>query len=508
MRKKLATIISCVMLLVLTACGSSQDGAVGSGQPAQENDQTDGVLRQLTLAYNTSDGIDPLYTTTDENKMLVPLCYEPLFELDNHYQPQPVLCESIEKTGTREYTITIRNDVTFHSGEKLTASDVVSSLNRARKNDNSVYAEQLSGISSVKSRDGDVVIRLYQDNAQLASLLTVPIDRELEDSDIPDGTGAFQLIDDGGSYHLQKNENWHGSSISYCDSIALVSVTDTTDAENQFSSGEVSLLMRDDPEKNSVQSARYVYNTAGTRLHFLGINCDTEPYDTAKVRKALSMLLDRESVISVCMSERADAAALPMQNAPEDAAAASYDQEEALKLLKSANIEDIDDDGMLELDNGQDFVIDIIYNQNYPTKGAVLEQYVQTLEKAGIQTNIQGLDYEDCQKKLRREAFELYYGELDMQTDFDISSLITSDGNRNFSGYYNKKLQRSLTAMRSAEDEAEYNDAVKAFAERFTDESPIIPIAFERNMVYAAAQMPDGFDPWPTNVFHGMENWK
>lgn len=507
MKKKICYLVSCAMLLVLTACGVAQD--TGSGQTAQQQNEQGGALKQLTLAYNTSDGIDPIYTTTDENKMLVPLCYEPLFELDNSYEPQPVLCKSIEKTGSREYTLTIRDDVTFHSGENLTAKDVVTSLNCARKNDNSIYAEQLSGISSVKTRDGNVVIRLYQDNAQLASLLTVPIYRELEDSDIPDGTGAFRLIDDGNdSYHLQKHAGWHGGSISYCDSIPLVSVTDTTDAENQFSSGEVSLLMRDDPEKNSVQSARYVYSTAGTRLHFLGINCDTEPYDRAKVRKALSLLLDRDSVIAACLADRADAAYLPMQGAPDDAEKASYNQDEALKLLKSADIEDTDDDGMLEIDGGQDFVVEIIYNAEYPTKGAVLEQYAQTLEKAGIQTTIKGLAYDDCRKKLRRENFQLYYGELDMQMDFDVSSLISSDGSRNFSGYYNKKMQRTLTALRSVEDESEYNDAVKAFAERFTDESPIIPIAFERNMIYSAAEMPEGFDLWPTNVFHGIENWK
>lgn len=55
---------------------------------------------------------------------------EPLFVMDENFQPQPMLAESYEvNPEMTEYTIKLRQDVLFHDGNPMKADDVVASMN-------------------------------------------------------------------------------------------------------------------------------------------------------------------------------------------------------------------------------------------------------------------------------------------------------------------------------------------------------------------------------------------
>ncbi|NDV00034.1 ABC transporter substrate-binding protein [Pseudoroseicyclus tamaricis] len=76
---------------------------------------------------------DPVVTTFGINWMTAAVVCEGLFAVDNSWTPQPMLAESFEYSddGTL-LTITLRDGLTFQSGEPLTSADVVASLERFR----------------------------------------------------------------------------------------------------------------------------------------------------------------------------------------------------------------------------------------------------------------------------------------------------------------------------------------------------------------------------------------
>lgn len=514
MKKKhaIAVWLTGVMILTgFTGCGKAEE-TTGSGE-----DTTTAVTQAadveavdaFALAYNEKDRLDPLSCSSAENQMFMPLCFESLFQSDHNFEPQKVLCDSMEQDNTRSYRLTIRPGVKFHSGQEMTVEDVVYSLNNARLREDSIYQDQLSCISSVKYNDNEIHIRLYtpKSEQELQALLDVPIFRKgSEEDEIPDGSGPYQIVQQNGSLSMIPFEQWRGGTVGYCSSIALKSVSDSSGAANLLSSGEISMLLQQDAENEPITGVKYTSSVPTTRLHYLGINCDWTPLDEEDVRTALSMLMDRETMVQTCFAGRADAASLPMVSIPENIEPPKYDKEAAQELLKDAGIYDRDSDGYLDLSNGRQFELEIIYNETYPTKGAVLEQYASTLNEAGIETTVTPLSFEDCQSKLRRETFQLYYGEYEMTPDFDLSSIISDSEERNFGNFYSSDMQDALDDLHEAHPD-QYEQSMKDYLECFMEETPILPIAFERNQIPSAAKLPEGFQPWPRNIFHGIETW-
>lgn len=510
---KLAAALAGLLLLVgLIGCDGSNNTDNGSGQSDDETavgQAADNVqaVDSFTLAYNETDGLDPLACTSPENQLIVQLCFESLFVLDSEFQPQKVLCDSLEQTDSRAYTLKIRSDIKFHSGQTVTPEDVVFSLNSARLREDSTYQDQLACISSVKYSGDEIYIALNRENSNLAALLDVPILRKDTDEDeCPDGSGPYQVVTSDGKKCLLPFEQWSGGKIGFCESISLLSVSDSAGAQNLLNSGELSLLMQTEAEQTPAQGGTHTASVPTTRLHYLGVNCDMEPFDDADVRTALSMLLDRESIVQTCFAGRADATSLPMVPAPKDVEIPDYNREKALELLEDANIYDRDDDGFLDVSRSRQFKVEIIYNEKYSTKGAVLQQYAETLTEVGILTEIKPLAFEECQRALRNESFQLYYGEYKMTADFDLSSLISVQGERNFSGYYDRDMEDAIEWLASYEQE-EKQDAQEEYAECFAEQTPIIPIAFERTLLSSTDALPEQFNPWPDQIFHGIETW-
>ena len=94
---------------LLTACGPKGDGSASSSGSGGSSVSSSGsvsdpepapVPASLTLAAYPSDSFHPVLGTNRSNLTLAPLLYEPLFQLDETFQPVPVLCSQADSTGT------------------------------------------------------------------------------------------------------------------------------------------------------------------------------------------------------------------------------------------------------------------------------------------------------------------------------------------------------------------------------------------------------------------------
>jgi ABC-type transport system substrate-binding protein len=90
------------------------------------------VLRMVPQANLTS--IDPIWTTANITRNHGFMVYDTLYGLDASLQPQPQMAagHQIEDDG-RSVTITLRDGLVFHDGQKVRAADAVASLRRWMK---------------------------------------------------------------------------------------------------------------------------------------------------------------------------------------------------------------------------------------------------------------------------------------------------------------------------------------------------------------------------------------
>ena len=142
----------CAALLATTGCGGS------------DAKQTEAAAAKDEMHIAVSANPPTLDTQISNSNIVGQIAYhifEPLFAMDENYEPQPVLAESYEVSEDGlEYTIKLREGVKFHNGNEMTADDVVASMNRWIEK--SPKANTLIGGSTFEKVDDYTVQRLLK----------------------------------------------------------------------------------------------------------------------------------------------------------------------------------------------------------------------------------------------------------------------------------------------------------------------------------------------------------
>lgn len=207
--------------LLLSGCGSS-----GSDSGTKEEDGNAAYKEEMHIAISANP---PSLDAQSVNSNIVGgigiHIYEPLFAMNENYEPTPVLAESYEESADgSEYTIKIREGVKFHNGDELNADDVVASMNRWLE----VSAKAktlLEGSVFEKVDDYNVKLTVNKAAADIIMILASPIQfaaiypAEVVESATADGieeyigTGPYKLGEWKQDQYvkLEKNEDYQAS---------------------------------------------------------------------------------------------------------------------------------------------------------------------------------------------------------------------------------------------------------------------------------------------------------
>lgn len=158
MKKVFRTIAAVgILTIALSGCGSKTASTSGSSSSSANNKPFVYVAQQVV------DSIDPAVGVDETELISVINMYDPLFypkRTNGSMDPVAHLAKSYQVSSDgKKYTVKLRNDVTFHSGNKLTANDVVYSMQRelALKRGNSWLWDGLFTDGSIKAVDDNTV---------------------------------------------------------------------------------------------------------------------------------------------------------------------------------------------------------------------------------------------------------------------------------------------------------------------------------------------------------------
>ena len=120
---------------LLLGCGGSDNGDGGAeegSEPAQVKLRSGGTLRIGATGGGAEDTIDAHKPTADTDIMRVWNLYESLaVRTPDFSKLEMLLAESIEPGSTpKEWTVRLKEGITFHDGKPVTADDVIFSLRR------------------------------------------------------------------------------------------------------------------------------------------------------------------------------------------------------------------------------------------------------------------------------------------------------------------------------------------------------------------------------------------
>lgn len=465
-----------VALLFLAACGGSEavegEGLEGDGGDATaaagDGEATGGtVVAALSAA---PDQLDPHLTTASPSFTINENVYETLVQTTPDFQFEPELATEWQTSDDQlTWTFTLRDGVTFHDGDDLTAADVVYSLNRVMDPDSgAANAFRLEAVESVEEVDDSTVeITLSQPapnllaNLSNGGLAIIP-DGGADDGEItePVGTGPFQFVEynEGSNLRAEAYPDWWGEG-PFVDGVEFRFISEATTALTSLQTGEVDwtenippqnvleILESPDLESDSVPSTDYWY---------IAFNFDREPFDNPQVREALTIGFDREAVRSAAQFEAAtvNQTAIPESSVWHfDYSPYSYDPERAQQLLDEA--------GATDLSFG------ILVSNEFPQTVQAAQVLESQWGELGVTTNIESVEFATWLDRNAASDFDAkllgWLGNVD-PNDFYFSQHVC-DGQNNTQNYCNEQVDQLLNDARTQTDTERrkelYDQAVK-----------------------------------------------
>lgn len=478
------------------------DDAFYLEETVTEEEETDfgpSLPLQFALPYSKDSTLDPITCATGMQQTVGSLLYEGLFELDETFASQPMLCASYTyeadvETQTFVYTLTLRHAY-FSDSTLLTPEDVVDTLVRAKSSQR--YGARLSDVVAVKALDGAVTITLSCDNAQFVSLLDIPIVKSGTDQDaFPVGTGAYQPSEDGQS--LVPNLNWwQGSGVPVA-SIALVDCANQDLMQYRFTTHEVQLIATDLISTQPLQASGNIsyYSANTTMLHYIGVNMDNAQLQRASVRQALSMGIDRSSLISAFLSGHGLSAQFPVSPV-----SALYPHNLDVSYSKAAYVNALGATG-IQANVAQEYTL--IVNAENSFKVAAASYIATSLSQGNVTVKVKPLSWEDYVLALETGDYDLYYGEVQLTADWDWTALLETDGSLNYGGYSSETMEAAMDAYLADPDE---EVAMEALCQVFQTETPIIPLCFKSTAVLAQSQVLEQSSHTQSNPFYNFSDW-
>lgn len=355
--KKRQSLVLVIGLLVVSMLVS----ACGSGA---KPDAAKKPVESKIIIAQSSDALflDPQQQDEGPTNSVNSNLYDALVRRNADLTIAPGLAEKWEQKNDLTWVFYLRKNVTFHNGDPLTADDVVFTVERFKQQ--KVAGSIVAMVASVKKIDSHTVelITKAPFAAFLANMTKVNIisknyvtkvgDKEFNMK--PVGTGPYKFKEWIKEDHITLeayDKYWGG--VAEIKTVIFRPISNEATRTAALLSGEVQLItdvpVRDADmiQKNNkvkligVPSIRLLYLTVDvTREKTPAIDLPKNPFTNPKVREALRMAIDYESIVKNIMNGRAYVAAQgnpkPILGYVEGLTAPKYDPEKAKQLLAEA----------------------------------------------------------------------------------------------------------------------------------------------------------------------------
>ena len=448
-----------------------------------------GVLREYVLDFPGTLRMEGPESNSALNYMIGPMVYESLLTIHpTTLDYIPVLATHWQVSADKAtYRFRINPNARWADGQPVTADDVVATWTfRMDKGLQDPSNQMTFGkfekpvaeskyIVSVKSTVLNWRNFLYFSGMSIFPahvLKTVDGAAYLKDYN-------FKLLPGSGAYKVEEADVQKGKSVSIrrrtdywaekyrrnvgvnnFDEIREIVVRDQKLAFEMFKKGDiddyyvnvsrewVEELNFDRVQRGLIQK-RKVFNDAPSGFGGLAFNTRKAPFDDIRLRKALTLLMNRDELIKklffneyVKLNSYYAGGIYENPNNPKN----EYDQQAALALLAEAGWKDRDAQGRL-VKNGQPLTLELLYgNKGNETWMTV---YQEDLRKVGIALNLRLVTPETLFKLVMDRNFgmvSMAWGALlfpNPETSFG-SSLADQDSNNNITGFKNARVDALL----------------------------------------------------------------
>jgi len=494
-----------VFVAAMMVAGMSAFAAGEAEEEAVAPDQ-DLVVALLSDAVS----LDPHGSNDSPSSNVRTQIYETLVYYDEDMVLQPGLAVDWEAVGDTTWRFHLREGVTFHDGEPFTAEAVQANLERVSDeefgSERYFLYDMITEVNVVDEHTVDVVTEypfapllshLAHDGGGMIS--PAAIDEAGFDEVEPIGTGPFQFDywEPGDEVVVVRNDDYWGEPVAL-DSVTFRVVPEESTRLALVEGGDAHIAPIEQPAnmariEGSANMELGLYDSLS--LDYISFNALKEPFDDVRVRRAISMAIDRETIIDGILEGAGTRATGPMSpmvfGYDEDVDDIPYDPGAAEDLLAEAGYED-------------GFETTIWTNDNV-RRMEIAEIVQNDLAEIGVDVEIEVLEwgaYLDQTAEGEHEMFILGWVTVTGDADYATYALFHSDnhgavGNRSF--YTNEEVDELLDAGRREADPEARLGIYRQVQEMLVEDAPMVYLYHPQWMV-AIGNNVEGYRHHPDNM--------
>lgn len=498
-----------------------------AGDDDKSLDQTSTVSNiqtDLRFAIAGLDTMNPIISNNRNVQEITKIMYDPLITLNGNYKLEYCLAEEIAKTDDLTYIVKLRKGVLWEDKSNFTANDVRFTIELIKDLESrgirSIYSDNLRHVSGVEAIDGNTVkIWLNEPVDFFEYNLTFPImcEKYYEGEDfasaekLPIGTGMFRISEISENViKLVPNEiYWNTEKKQMATQVNINLYANMGEVYAAFKNGELDILSVKIPNiETYIGTLGYNKIEYKSRDYdFLAINTAHELLSNVNIRKALSVMIDKNNIVAgLGQGHVASNFSLDMGNwlYTKDLNV-EQNTELATQILAEGGWNYINNIWQKNIDGKiKKLEFSISVNSENAKRVQVVENIKNQLANFGIPVDIKYLSEGAYIDAINNKNYEIILTGITLGYT---PNLKTFFGDNNLANYYNQEVFDLIYESSNTTDENTLYNNYNRIYDIYLDEVPYIGLYRNTNVIVYNQGLVCNITANAFNIYHNIEKW-
>jgi len=483
-----------------------------------------GGTLHLALSANPSR-LNPILATDSASGEITSFLFNGLVKFDkNQKEIIPDLAKNFYFEDSKTLVFELKKNVFWHDGKKLTADDVIFTYNLLLSPKiASPYSSSFRFVKNVQKID-DYTIRVdykksYFKALEIWMMGILPKHLLANEKNImsssfnthPIGTGPYILekLEFSKDIILKANKKYFEHE-PYIDKISFHVIPDSMTRFLMLKSykldiGSLSPIEYEKKLNNDFFQHFNIYENISLSYTYLGFNLRKKKFQDPRVRKALSLAIDRDEIVDIMFFGHAEVCTgpfLPTSSAfNPNVKKPKRDLKKAKELLKEAGY-----------DKDHPLIFEIATSNSNPTRPYVAQILQYQLQQIGVVVKLRIMEWQAFLNMVvfphKFDTVLLGWG-LSPTPDPRLFWHSSSDvkGGFNFIGYHNKELDRLIEKSETIVDRKKLAQMWQKMFQIIVDDNPYL-FLYIPSSISAVNKKIEGIKPLPSGYWYNYIDWK
>ena len=480
----------------------------------ENNELKVNMIGEINIGISEYDTTNPILSNNRDIQYINKLIFSPLIDITYDFRIQNNLAKEFSRINDTTYIAKLKDNIYWHDGEKLTAEDVVFTINNLKKNNiNSIYKDNVKEIKEIQKID-DYTIKIILNRKVhfFEYMMCFPIlashayDENFNSkTKVPIGTGKFKITKiEEENIVIEKSSAENESNIK---KINLILKESVKDLYIDFSKSKIDLMITEniDYEEYAGSLGYNVNQCCNREFDYLALNNENTILRKKEIRKVINYAIDKNEINYNIYKNKYKTAENPLDYGSY-LYEANYNSE---YNINNAKVILIEDGWTLKNNvwrkNGKSLRFRLLVDRENEKRVQTAKNIEEQLEKLGILVDIMTVSNKQLNNYIKYKNYDMI---LTGNIISNNPNLETYFGENNLSNFNNEEVNNIINEIKNIDNiEENLKEKYARLKEIYKEEMPFVSLYFNNLYILSNKNLKGDLQGNWYNVFYNIENW-